>query len=217
MKILCVMPCLPEDFNYKSLISILRQTVPVDMIVLLPRRVQGRTIGEKVSKVLNEGLNSIKLEDFDYILRVDCETVLPPNFIEENLKGEPDLCGESGHAMLLKVKSFKKAMNCRFHPRSDDSYTMRKFGMLGLKVDKWHVRPIHKRRIHSIKEQFMRGILRYRIGYTPIHILLMCRHDIRRIFGVFGYFYALLKRMPKFDVANYTWNQQIRRLKQLFA
>ncbi|MCD6241922.1 hypothetical protein J7K27_10525 [Candidatus Bathyarchaeota archaeon] len=216
MKILCVVPCLPEDFNPKMLFSILNQTVPVDMIVLLPKKVEGRTIAEKVSKVLNEALSHIKIEDFDYILRVDCDTVIPPNFIEENLKGEPDLCGQSGHAMLIKVEAFKKAMNLRLHPQSDDGYLTKKFMMLGLNVQKWKVKPIHKKRLHSPIEMFRRGILRYKYGHEPFHILFDWRHDIRNIFAIFGYFYALLKREKKFDVADYVWHKQVRRLLQLF-
>jgi len=216
MKILCVVPCLPEDFNPKTLFSILTQTVPVDMIVFLPKRVQGKTIGEKLSKVLNEGLSHIKLEDFDYILRVDCDTVLPSNFIEENLKNKPDLCGNAGHAMLIKVEAFKKAMNCRFHPLNDDSYTTYKFMQLGYNVQKWKVKPQHKKRLHNPLIAAGRGINMYRLGYEPIHVLLSWRHDIRRIFAIFGYFYALLKREKKFDVAHFVWKKQVKRILQLF-
>lgn len=51
---------------------------------------EGKTVAERVSKVLNEGLSHIRLEDFDYLLRVDGDVVLLHNFLEENLKGKPD-------------------------------------------------------------------------------------------------------------------------------
>lgn len=215
MKILCIIPCLPEDFNSKSLISILNQTVPVDMIVLLPKRVKGKTIGEKLSKVLNEGLSRIKLEDFDYILRIDSDTVIPANFLEENLKDKPDLCGKAGHAMLIKVEAFRKAMNCRFHPENDDSYTRYKFMQLGFKVTDWRVKPLHKKRLHSPIIALRRGINMYRLGYEPVHVFLSLRYNIRNFFAIFGYLLALLKQEQKFDVANFVWWSQIKKLMKI--
>jgi len=216
MKILCVMPCLPEDFNPRSLISVLNQTIPVDMVILLPKKVQGRGIDEKMSKVLNEGLSHIKLEDFDYILRVDSDTVIPKNFLERNLKGEPDLCGKAGHAMLIKIKSFEKALNCTFHPENDDSYTIYKFMQLGFKVDGWKVKPIHKKRLGTPLKYVERGKKMYRLGYSPFHAIYSFRYNFRNIFAIFGYFAALLKREKKFDVADFVWNKQVRKLLKMF-
>jgi len=60
MKVLCVIPSVPSDLNSVTVSSILQQTYPVDMILILPRKVEGKTVAERVSKVLNEGLSSYK-------------------------------------------------------------------------------------------------------------------------------------------------------------
>ena len=157
MKVLCVIPSVPSHLNSATVSSILQQTYPVDMILILPRKVEGKTVAERVSKVLNEGLSHVRLEDFDYLLRVDGDVVLPHNFLEENLKGKPDLCGGARHAMLIKVSPFLKLMNGKFHPKSDDSYTVYKFMKEGCRIKKRKVQPILLRQagLHQGKIGFL--------------------------------------------------------------
>jgi len=214
-KILCVIASLPSDFNLAVLKSVFQQSVPVDVIVLLPKKISGETVVEKVSKVLNDGLQHIKLEDFDYILRVDSDTVLPPSFLEENLKGKPDLCGGAGYAMVIKTSTFLRIMKGKFHPKSDDSYTCYKFMKENCNVGKNRVTPILLRtsgKHHGITYFFNRGKAMYRLGYEPFHVLASFRWALGNIFAVFGYFAALLKREKKFDVADFVWRKQVRML-----
>lgn len=186
------------------------------MLVILPKKVPGKNVPAKVSRVLNEGLQHIKLENFDYILRVDGEVILPSNFLEEALKEEPDLYGGAGYAMLIKVKPFLQIMKGKFHPESDDSYTCYKFMRSGCNfIRKYKVRPILLRkpgRHHGIKYYVTRGEIMYKVGYEPLHVLASFYWDLWNIFAVFGYFIALLKREKKFDVAKFVWNKQVRRL-----
>jgi len=215
MKILCVIPSLPSDLHFSTIQSILTQTVPVHMILILPCEVKGKTVAEKLSKVLNEGLSHIKLEDFDYILRVDGDVILPCNFLEENLKGEPDLCTGAGYAMLIKVKTFIRIMRSKFHPENDDSYTFYKFMKTGCKVIKYRIRPVLLRKSgvhHGLKYFLNRGITMYKLGYEPFHVLASFRWASRNVFAVFGYFIALLRREKKFDVADYVWMKQVNKL-----
>ena len=219
-KVLCIIPSLPEDLHPLTVKSILEQSFPIEMLVILPKKVQGETVAAKVSKVLNEGLQHIKLEDFDYILRIDGDVVLPPNFLEEALKEEPDLYGGAGYAMLIKVKSFLRVMNGRFHPESDDSYTIYKFMQSGCNfIKRRKVEPILLRksgRHHGVKYYVARGEIMYKVGYEPFHVLTSFRWDLWNIFAVFGYFYALVTRKRRFDVADYVWYKQVRRLLKLF-
>ena len=215
VKILCVIPSLPEELSFKAIQSVLKQTIPVESVMILSKRVKGKTTAEKVSKLLNDGLSHVRIEDFDYLLRVDGDTVIPPNFLEENLKDNPDLCGEAGYGMIIKTSTFKKVMNGKFHPESDDSYISYKFLMKGYKVTKWKVKPIplgdaNFKRV--LKSKIDRGLLMYKIGYEPFHVILSIRWSLRNIFAIFGYFLGFLKREPKFDVSSFVWRRQIRRL-----
>ncbi|MHA1834850.1 MAG: hypothetical protein ACTSV7_12790 [Candidatus Baldrarchaeia archaeon] len=215
-KILCVIPSLPEDLSSLTLKSVLKQSIPIEMLVVLPKKVRGKNVSAKVSKVLNESLQHIKIEHFDYILRVDGEVVLPPNFLEEALKEKPDLYGAAGYAMLIKVGPFLKVMKGRFHPESDDSYTCYKFMQSGCKfIRRYKVRPILLRkpgRHHGVRYYINRGEIMYKVGYEPFHVLISFRWDLWNIFAVFGYFMALLKRERKFDVAKFVWGKQVKRL-----
>lgn len=215
MKILCVIPSLPNELNFKTIKSILNQTCPVEMIVILPKKVEGHTIAEKLSKVLNGGLNHLKLESFDYVLRVDSDVMLPSNFLKENLKQQPDLSGSAGYAMLIKTSTFLRVMKGKFHPKSDDSYTSYKFMKENCKVYKNQVKPVLTRpsgKHHGIKYFLDRGKAMYRLGYEPLHVLASFRWASGNIFAVFGYFVALLKCERKFDVADFVWQKQVRKL-----
>jgi hypothetical protein len=49
----------------------------MDRILLLTERVKGGALSQRVSFVINKTLSRIRLENFDYLLRVDGDTVLP--------------------------------------------------------------------------------------------------------------------------------------------
>ena len=102
MKILCVILGLPQDLKYQTIQSVMNQTIPVDMIVLLPKKSSESTLVERIPDALNEGYSHIELEDFDYILRLDGDTILKETFLERNLEGKPDSRGSS-RAHLIKV------------------------------------------------------------------------------------------------------------------
>jgi len=214
-KILCVVPSLPRDFNLSTLKTILQQTLPIDMIVVLLKKMEGKTVAEKVSKALNDGLSHLHLKDFDYLLRVDSDTVIPPNFLEENLKGEPDLCGGAGYAMIIKVSTFERVMEGRFHPLSDDSYTSYKFMEKNCRVSKHRVKPKLLRRSgssHGVMYFLNRGKAMFKHGYEPFHVLSSFRWEWKNIVCLFGYVLALLKNERKFDTASFVWHKQVRRL-----
>lgn len=231
-KILCVIPTRCQDLTFETLRSILNQTIIVDAIIIFPNSdTPGETVGQKVSWVLNTRLPYIKIEAFDYILRVDADTVLPANFIEENLKGEPDICGQSGCAMLIKTSTFLRVMNGKFHPLSDDSYTFYKFMKEGCSFQKWRVKPIvmragglhhrasyfKKPKHHNVLRFYNRGKTMYRLGYEPLHVFGRLRHSIWNAFAVFGYLIALIKHEKKFDVADFVWHKQVKKLMRLFS
>jgi hypothetical protein len=176
----------------------------------------------KVSDVLNDGLSHIHLEDFDYLLRVDGDTVIPPNFLEINLKEHADCCGRTGCAMLIKVSTFLRLMNGKFHPELDDTYLGLKFMKEGATVIGWKVGARHSSQVRdNINEYSNRGKLLYKAGYEPFHLVqgLVTRAKVRArfwtirdVFTVWGYFVAAITRTPKYEIADYVFNRQVRRL-----
>lgn len=215
MKILCVVPTLPEDLHPQCVSSILGQTVQVNMVVLLHKRFKGGAIGQQVSFILNEGLSRICLDDYDYLLRVDCDTMLRSDFLAVALRGFPDLYGDVGYAMLIKISTFKRLMQGKFNEVSDDTYIFHKFRVEGTKTVKLDKTLVQTRPWRSNKTNNMHcGEMYYRIGYEPLHILMLLRNPGLKmmVYVVLGYFCALLRGLPKFDFAPRIWRYQLRRL-----
>jgi hypothetical protein len=209
-RIICFVPALPNEIRLNTLHSIASQSIPVSAICLLTKFAP-KTLAfpAKISYIVNEWLATVRLEDYDYLLRVDADTVLPANFIEGNLTGDFDVVGY-GPAQLIKVSSFIKVMGGRMHPDHDDGYPLVKFKQAGLKAQStYFVEPVIQRQpgFHQGATYFVgQGELHYRYGYDPVGELLVVFGKYKRYhpFGVFylvGYFKALLTHKSRFDVA----------------
>jgi hypothetical protein len=215
MKILCVILGLPQHLKYETIRSVMNQTIPVDMIVLLTRKSDITNEMERTPSLLNEGYSHIKLEDFDYILRLDGDTILKPTFVKRNLEGNPDLRG-AGYAHLIKVKPFLKLMKGKYHPQCEDAYLNAKFKQYGMKVGKLVEEPLPSG-LHPFNARWFvdRGRMMYLLGWAPFHVVAFALRDKGRtwykyMFTVGSYFLSFLAKPAKFDVAEFIWNYQIR-------
>jgi hypothetical protein len=213
---------LLEDLQVKCLLSVTNQTLPIQKIVILSQKSNKPSIAERVSEVLNEGLSRIDLTHFDYILRIDGDTVIPSNFLEENLKIDADLCGRAGYAQVIKVSTFLKVMSGKFNPFSDDSYLSYSFWAKGYKVFNYALPPIlsnvHLKRKRSWREETIRGIQAYILGYEPIHAVYnSIKQDAIKLrpFYLIGYLMGLLTKPKKCWFASKVWSYQVNRLLRL--
>jgi len=215
MKILCVILSLPQHLKYETIRSVMNQTIPVDMIVLLTKKSSKLTIAERIPDLLNEGYSHIKLEDFDYILRLDGDTILKETFLERNLEGNPDLRG-SGYAHLIKVEPFLELMNGRYSYIAEDAYLNAKFKQYGKNVGGLLEEPFPSgNRPFDAKYFVDRGRIMYLLGWVPLHVVMfMFRNNgkewYKYIFAVGSYLLSFLVKPPKFDVAEFVWNYQVR-------
>jgi len=173
-------------------------------------------LGKRIATALNIALRRVNLEEYDYMLRVDADAILPSGFIEKNLKANADYVGKVGYAMLLKASSFLKVFNGKFaEVGAEDSYVGLKFLRQGYQVKRWLCPPVLMRKSgqhHSYRYYFTRGIEMYRLGYEPIHVLETLRRDLRNIFNILGYALAVLKRIERYDFAHWVFRTQLRRL-----
>jgi hypothetical protein len=215
-KVCVLVPVLPMEVRGDVLRSIALQSVEPNCIILLTKKVREKLpFPAKMSVVLNEMLGRLKLEYFDYLLRVDADTVLPSNFIEENIKGGFDAVGE-GYAQLIRVAAFREYCGGRFHPDHDDGYILVKFAQLGLKVSHtgYIIKPIVERvpGIHQGSSWFVaQGDLKYRYGWEPSALLfnLFMNRCQFSIFELYGYFLALVKHKKRFDVSAAILDKQL--------
>lgn len=216
VRVCVLVPALPSEVRGGMLRSIALQTVEPDCIILLTKKVKDKLpFPAKMSVVLNEMLGRLRLECFDYLLRVDADTVLPSNFIEENLKGGFDALGE-GYAQFIRVSKFISVMGGRFHSEHDDGYVLVKFAQLGLKVShtSYLVAPILRRvpGVHQGSGWFVaQGELKYRYGWEPSALLfnLFVNRSRFSVFELVGYLLALVKRERRFDVSAAILDKQL--------
>lgn len=210
---------MPEDLDPKCLPSIRSQTFHVDSIKLVSSRVTGGCFPEKVSYVLNKALDSISLKDYDYLLRVDGDTVLPPDFVEKAVKANCDLYGTIGYSMLIRVPPFLSCMNGKFYSLSNDTYIPHCFVAHGYKVVHGDLSKVKTRnKLHSWMYYYVIGSNYYRLGYTLLHFVASLKNKPLRVSSMLlaGFFGSWLNRKPKFDVAYTVRFLQINKLKTLF-
>ncbi|MEM3828673.1 MAG: hypothetical protein QXP36_05620 [Conexivisphaerales archaeon] len=173
-------------------------------------------LGKRIATALNYALSMVNLNSYDYLLRVDADTVLPKRFIEENLKVNADYVGKAGYAMLLKMGCFLRIFNGRFVETAfEDTHMGLKLLCQGYSVLTWALPPILKRKSgahHTWRYYFTRGIEMYKLGYEPAHVAEVVRYDIRNIFTILGYFTAIIKRPKRYDFAGWVFRAQLKRL-----
>jgi len=137
-------------------------------------------LGVRVSKAINFALEHVNIEDYDYLLRVDADIILPKRFIEENLKAEADYVGKAGYCMLIKVSPFLKVFGGRFKEvGAEDSYVGMKFMYHGYQVKGYILSPIltdRAHRKHSYRYHLTLGMESYKLGYEPIHVFEKLRY-----------------------------------------
>jgi hypothetical protein len=210
LKVICLIPSLPSEVRMETLTSIFNQTVPVVHTILLTERVKDSlSFPAKISLVLNNMLENLKLENYDYLLRVDADTILPPNFIEENIKSCCAVIGY-GPAQLIEVKAFLKFMKGRMYPDHDDGYPIVKLKQDGLKTQvTYKVSPIIQRKsgFHQGTKWFIeQGELHFCYGTDVLSefAVVMFKWKNYHPYGCFflvGYFKALFQGKSYFDVA----------------
>jgi glycosyltransferase involved in cell wall biosynthesis len=235
-KILAIIPTL-EDDPTDTIRSILNQTVKVSKIVVVvgswelykKMRAADRVteyvyvrpnfrdpLGKRVATALNQALSTINLKEYEWLLRVDADTLLPCRFLEENLDANADCVGRAGYAMLLKTESFEKFFNGRFvEVAAEDSYVILKLLSVGRVVKRWKSQPlIKKRKHHEWRYYYVKGIEMYKLGYEPLHVIETMFHDIKNVFTLLGYFIALVKKCGRYEFANWVFRTQLRRIRK---
>ncbi|MEM3365971.1 MAG: glycosyltransferase family A protein [Candidatus Methanomethyliaceae archaeon] len=174
-------------------------------------------VGIRMTKAMNAALESlnIRLEEYDYILKVDDDVILPPKFLELCVLEDADCVGGSGCAELFKTETFIELFGGSF-PKVVSEDTFREFSVLARnkKFSKWPIKPIPiglKKR-HNWRYYYQIGFDRYKLGYDPIHIMLHLRHGKMYLFYVIGYLISLLRREERYHFAPKIFRLKLREL-----
>lgn len=205
VKILVVIPCL--EYPEKTIQSINNQTIKCDYILATNNSYPNKTKGERVSIAINESLSNHKLKDYDWLLKIDSDTTIPQNFIEENIKFNYELMG-TGRALLLNIHSFYIYCNGIFYPTvSDDEYIIHEFEIETTNIykRKWVIPPdsIHEEPKISVKTKYLIGIQNGRMNRL-MNIKQLIKHPIYIIGEIIGFlFYQKLPYVEKKKIKKY--------------
>jgi hypothetical protein len=216
-RVLCLYVSLPEEISIETLDSIKQQTLQVQKIVMVTEKSNKTFVAARVCEVVNKELDKINLQEYDFILRVDSDVVLPTNFLEANLKTGLDVMG-FGSAQIIRVGPFIKLMNGRLNSVSDDNYIHHKFIANGLTAGQPVIKAIKKRVSGAPygNDYFIKmGEIQYRMGIEPLHELGAMKPNAESIFRLFGYFRALLTRKPLLDTAQYIRYRQLATIRNI--
>lgn len=118
--------------------------------------------GVRVAKALNHLLSRESIREYNYLLRVDADVILPQFFLEANLKLDADYVGRAGYAMLLKVDTFIKFFGKFPEIPAEDSYIGLKLIAYSANVKPYALPPIlrekRSRMVEKMDCQGERGI-----------------------------------------------------------
>jgi hypothetical protein len=203
--------------SQETLDSILAQTMPVAEILFVLETPKTGWLPERISTAINHVLETVNLQDYDYILRVSSDNILPPRFLESALKDNYDVSG-FGSAQLIRVAPFLECMGGRLNLVSDDNYIHHCFMQHGYTNGDPSLPAIKKRKSgesHKYDYHVKSGEVCYQLGYEPLHVIAKTDWGFHGFLYLIGYFKALLTRKVLVDTANFIRYKQFQRLKRL--
>lgn len=179
----------------------------IECIVIPPNL--NLTVGERVGISLSVAFRKIRIEGYDYLLKLDDDVVFDERFIEDNVGSGYDLMGR-GAAMIIRVEVYLKFFNHQWPINPiDDTYVVDTLLAAGYKVLPWSWirRAIPIKEVHvSVEREFLAGVNLYKLGY-PFTVALLASFStliIRRrsitgyIARVGGYIAALITRPSRY-------------------
>ncbi len=239
LKVIAVIPTLKDDPT-ETIQKLQKQTVSVPQVLvavgseqlfqsLTAQRLEGVTVvyvkpdfskslGARIGYAVNAALKRITLQDYDYLLKVDADTILPPNFIEANLKNDTDLTGIYGFAMLLRTSTFLKALKGKWpEALGEDTFIVHLYLRNGYSIKEYLLPPSVTREasFHPWRYHFTRGVATYKLGYEPFHAFafsLDFLKDHNILFIAIGFLVALFRREQRYEFADWIFRAQLREL-----
>jgi hypothetical protein len=241
-RILCIITTLHDDPTL-TIKSLLAQSIQVTKIIVAAgsekkvllksnensitqifiRPDFNKSLGERLGAAINASLESVNITDYDYILKMDADVILPILFLEINLTADADLNGRFGFCMLLKVNTFLKVLGGKWPElTTEDTYIEHFYSSLGFSVIDPALPPLVKRNAgvhYSWHSQLDRGVSWYKMGYEPLHVFISSfvgfRTNPRTIYSLIGYTYACLLRFEKYTFAGWLFKQQLKQFYDL--
>lgn len=214
MKVLTVVVTKEDPLPCRK--SAENQTIPTD-VVIADGVFKTDTWQRSLVMAINQALAFMRWREYDWVVRVNGDDEIQPNFIEENLKAEADIIG-TGNPMLLKTEVLEAMGGWPYHPLEDYHIALlaRKLGFKNVPL---RMRPVSSRPygIHyDFKKMFDEGWWSYQLGREPLQMMMTkikwakrTRRPILFYGAMAGYLMAILRRAEPSDVFDYTVRDQV--------
>lgn len=221
MRVLVVVPC--KEVPQPLLDSLLNQTIPPETILLATGKSDHECVGKRVSFALNRTLETIRLDLYDYLVRLDSDVQVPPTFLESNLESKPKVMGErdSGSAIIISTEVFLNEFNGRFaEVCAEDTFLFSTLRFRGYNISDFVVSPVLLRKSRfsrSARDYVIRGRTLYSCGFDPIHVFghIFLHKKIKEIISFFSYLLCYVTRPGKFPFAEYEFRRRVKRLSHM--
>ena len=202
----------------RTLRSLDEQTIRPDLVVVSNHRFSDPKTGPRVGKSINRTLAEVPWRDYDYILRLDGDSQVPPDFVEEALKENADLVGSGGSGLLFRRQVLEAMKGHWPELDGEDSYFVWKARELGFRQSLPKVRGTGRPfgREYDVSRFLSWGFNCYRIGNEPVNFLRMALVSARTakrpgfLLAIPAYLGCFLIRMRRLDVADYVTRTQVR-------
>jgi len=183
-----------------------------DFISIVTRKNRGeRKVGPGVIEAFYAGLNSINLDDYEYLCKLDLDLILPPEYFEQlmlKMESNPRLgtfsgkayfigedgnlvsekCGDEsslGMTKFYRVSCFKQIGGFVRQVMWDaiDSHRCRRLGWISSSEDNENIRFTHLRPMGSSQQNILTGRIRHGFGqyYMGTGLLFMLASTVYRL------------------------------------
>jgi len=163
------------------------------------------SVGERVGIALTIAFKKMKIDEYDYVIKLDDDVLFDEKFVEDNIDADYDLVGYRG-AMILKSKRVIEILDGRWIPSPlDDALVIDVFRAKGCKILPWtwvHPPLYMKEPKDTFRRGIRFGIELYRMGYPFMNLVLSIpynatkrRMEIHVLMGILiGYIITHMRR-----------------------
>jgi hypothetical protein len=196
------------------------QSIVPDSVTVSDHRFPDRATGLRVAKSLNRTLSEVPWRRYEYVLRIDGDSRIPPDFVQRAISEGADVVGSGASGLLFKTRVLE-AMGGRWpEVEPEDSYFIWKAQELGFS----HRPPVVRGRGRAFGNKYDAdhflswGRNCYLLGFEPIYftrLALASARSARRpafLFAIPVYLDLFLMRSRRFDIADFVTRTQVLRL-----
>ncbi len=206
--------------DYDRTVQSLENQSEENEIIVASKTYPDREHHVRVMRAINDSLDSVNLDDYEYIVITAGDVEFPRNFLKDCMSSGIDVFAP-GDVLCFTTQAFKRLGGRVPNNPATDSYLTFLAMENGFKVRSANGMFHPLRRVGTMRSPVAYleyGKQAYCLGYEPAHLLFLALNatlefrNPKFLIEPFGYAYALLRKKRKLDVASYVFRKQVGRL-----